>query len=41
MAEGARFRREIEKITDHDIHKNAEIVGIEVFVGRAGCEEEI
>lgn len=41
MAEGGGLRREIEEITDHYIHKNAEIVGIEVLIGRASREEEI
>lgn len=41
VAEGGGIRREVEEITDHNIHKDVEIVGIEVFVGRVGCEEEI
>lgn len=39
VAEGGGVRREIEEITDHYIHKNAEIVSIEVFVSRASGEE--
>lgn len=38
MAEGGGIRREIEEITDHYIYKNAEIVGIEVLIGRGGRE---
>lgn len=36
-----RFFREIEEVADHDVNENAQVVGIEVFVGRASGEKEI
>ena len=41
VAEGGGIGGEVEEVTDHDINENAEVVSIEVFVGRAGCEEEV
>lgn len=41
MAERGGIGREVEEITNHDIHKDAEIIGIEIFVSRACREEEI
>ena len=41
MAERGGIRWEVKEITDHDIHKDAEIIGIEIFVSRACGEEEI
>jgi len=32
---------EIEKIPDYDVQENPEIVGVEVLVSRAGCEEKV
>lgn len=30
---------EVEEVADHDVNKNAEVVGVEVFIGRRGGEE--
>lgn len=32
---------EVEKIADHDVDEDAEIVGVKVFVGRGSGKEEI
>lgn len=41
MAECSRGEREVEQIADHDIDEDAEVVGVEVFVGAGGGEEEV
>ena len=39
VAEGGGGYGEVEEVADHDIDEDAEVVGVEVFVG-GGCGEE-
>ena len=41
MTECGRFFREIQEVTDDDVNENAQVVGIEVLIGRASGEKEI
>lgn len=41
VAESGGGRWKVEKVTNHDIDKDAEVVGVEVFVGGRGGEEQV
>lgn len=41
MAEGSGGEGQIEEVADHDVDEDAQVVGVEVFVGRGGGEEEV
>lgn len=39
VAQGSGLIREVEEVADHDVDKDAEVVGIEVFISCGGGEE--
>jgi hypothetical protein len=39
MSEGLRLVWEVEEVTDNDVDKNSEIIGVEILVSRAGSEK--
>ena len=41
VAEGSGGEGQIEEVADHDVDEDAQVVGVEVFVGRGGGEEEV
>ena len=41
VAEGDGGRGQVEKVAQDDVEEDVEIVGIEVFVGGRGGEEEV
>ena len=41
MAEGSGGEGQVEEVADHDVDEDAQVVGVEVFVGRRGGEEEV
>ena len=36
-----RFFGEVEEVADNDVDEDAEVVGVEVFIGCGGGEEEV
>ncbi|EHL02482.1 hypothetical protein M7I_1563 [Glarea lozoyensis 74030] len=41
VAEGDEFVGEVEEVADYYVEEDAEVIGVEVFVGDAGGEEEV
>lgn len=39
VTQGSRLVGEVEEVADHDIHKDAEVVGVEIFIGCGGGEK--
>lgn len=41
VAQGSGLVGEVEEVAYHDVDKDAEVVGIEVFIGCRGGEEQV
>ena len=41
VAQGGGGEGEVEQVADHDVDEDAQVVGVEVFVGGLGGEEEV
>ena len=41
VAQSGGGEGQVEQVADHDVHQDAEVVGVEVFVGGLGGEEEV
>ena len=41
VAESGGGEGQVEEVADHDVDEDAEVIGVEVFVGCRGGEEEV